>query len=241
MTAPTENAGLFATQGAPYAPFLHPGDVYQGVVTNIGQVQGKKFKPKGYTGPDELEVWPDGKPKMVAIVTVQTNLRDPEIPEDDGQRSIWIKGKSMNDTVRAAIKAAGASKVGIQIGGWFSMAFTHETPNDPGMNPTKHYMVEYRPPTPEALAANADPWSTQALVQDVQAARQAPQAVQPSNMINNAPQATTPAPTPQAVQQPVAASQGTSEPEMFPGFSQLPPDAQAKIKAMAAAQQGGQS
>jgi len=59
-------------------------------------------------------------------------------------------------------------------------------------------------------------------------------------MINNAPQVSTPAPTPQAVQQPVAASQGTSSAEPFPGFDALPPDAQAKIKAMVAAQQGGQ-
>ncbi len=141
---------LFQQQGAPYFPFKSTGDHVEGPVVNIGQVQSKKFKPPNATGPDELETWPDGKPKMTAIITVQTDMRDPEIEGDDGQRSVWIKGKSMTDATKAAVKRSGAARRGIEVGGWFSMTFTHETPNDWGGNPTKHYDVEYRPPLESA-------------------------------------------------------------------------------------------
>ncbi len=136
---------LFQQQGAPYFPFKATGDTVSGPVVNIGQVQSRKFNPKD-PGNGELETWPDGKPKMTAIITVQTDLRDPEIEGDDGQRSVWVKGKSMTDSVKAAVKRAGAARRGIEVGGWFSMTFTHETDNDWGGNPTKHYDVEYRLP-----------------------------------------------------------------------------------------------
>ncbi len=141
---------LFASEGAPYANFPSPGTNYQGTVTRVGQVQARKFVPPNQRAAGkqgELEFWPDMRPKMVAIITLQTDLRDPSIPGDNGERSVWIKGKSMTDYVKGAVRNAGAQREGIVPGGWFSITFTHTTePEFDGGSPTKHYQVEYRPP-----------------------------------------------------------------------------------------------
>lgn len=136
--------GLFGSTSSPYFPFKSPGDHVEGEVIGIGQVQSRTFNPKGQ---GDLEFWPDGKPKMTAIITVATDMRDPSIEADDGSRSIWVKGKSMTDAVKAAVRAAGAAREGIVVGGHFSMTFTHETANDWGGNPTKHYEVVYKRPS----------------------------------------------------------------------------------------------
>lgn len=142
-------SGLFGSEGAPYANFPSPGTNYQGIVTRIGQQQGREFVPPSQRANGKqgaLQFWPDGRPKMVAIITVQTDLRDPSIPGDNGERSIWIDGKSKTDSVKAAVRSAGAQREGILPGGWFSMTFTHTTPAEfEGGSPQKHYDVEYRP------------------------------------------------------------------------------------------------
>lgn len=210
-------SSLFAQQGSPYADFKVPGSHYEGQITSLGQIQARKFKMENgkASGTGELEFWPDQKPKMVAIVTVQTTMRDPEIEGDDGQRSLWIKGKSMTDTVRGAIRSAGASKRGLEVGGYFSMTFTHETPNDWGGSPTKHYEVKYTPP-----------------------------AESPQDNINIVGGASTQGFTSQVAQQP-AAAQATPAQVSVPGagmmdVSNLPPEARAALQAMLAAQSGGQ-
>lgn len=157
--------GLFAKESSPYAPFKTVGTEYSGTVLRTGRVQQREFVPEhrrqaGVQG--DLEWWDDAKtqPKWVAIITIQTDLRDPEIPGDDGQRSIWVSGKQMTDAAKKAVKDAGATKTGIVPGGYFSMKFTHTTPNDWTDTPTKHYEATYRPPvTPGAFADAGDPWA----------------------------------------------------------------------------------
>lgn len=214
---------LFQQQGAPYADFRAQGTHYEGPIIRTGQVQSRKFVPPhqraaGKQG--ELEFWPDGKPKMTAIITIQTTLRDPSIEGDDGQRSLWIKGKSMTDSVKDAIKRAGAARRGMEVGGWLSMTFTHETePEFDGGSPTKHYKVEYMPPEES-----------------------------PQDNINIVGQANTSTQVAQPVQQPVAAGNGGSgtyaQPQAAPAqttmdLSALSPEARAAVEAMLA-QQGAQ-
>jgi hypothetical protein len=142
---------LFGTQGAPYGNFKSPGTNYQGTIVRLSQVQSRKFVPEhlrkqGKQG--ELEFWPDMKPKMTAIVTIQTTLRDPSVQGDDGQRSVWIKGKHMTDAVKEGIRNGGAARRGLEVGGWFSMTYTHSDPEPEfeGGTPAKNYEVEYRTP-----------------------------------------------------------------------------------------------
>ena len=260
---------LFQSQGAPYGNFKTPGVNYQGTIVAVGQVQSRKFNPKpGEQG--ELEFWPDGKPKMTAIITIQTNLRDQTIEGDDGQRSIWVKGKSMTDSVKAALRKSGAARRGMEVGGWFSMTFTHETPNDWGGNPTKHYDVEYVLPenNPQRHQAVSDPWANVEPPSDFLVPPNAPvyggpqQAPQPyAQQVpqgqpfgypqQQAPQPyAQPAPPPYqapAPQVPAAAPQPPAAAPAAPagspaGFdtSGLSEEAKAAVQAMLAAQAGGQ-
>lgn len=220
---------LFAKQGAPYANFKGQGTHYEGTIVRLGQIQSRKYVPEklrkqGVQG--ELEHWPDGKPKMTAIITIQTDQRDPEIQGDDGQRSLWIKGKSMTNAVQEAIAAAGASRRGVEVGGYFSMTFTHTTPPEfEDASPTKHYAVEYVLPENNSKRVDADPWAAASPPEGFIVAPGTPVAEEPS----------------QAPQQAPVAGNGPSSVDLS-GFdvSNMTPAAREALKAMIAAQSGGQ-
>lgn len=98
--------------------------------------------------------WPDGKPKMQVVVTLQTELD--EEPGDDGQRRVYLKGSkptSSMGAVKAAIKAAGAS--GIEVGGKLQIAYTGDgEPTKRGWNAPKQYAAKYEAPAPVQAAVD---------------------------------------------------------------------------------------
>lgn len=98
--------------------------------------------------------WPDGKPKMQVIVTLQTDL-DEEVG-DDGQRRVYLKGSKPTSSlgaVKAAIKAAGAS--GIEVGGKLQIAYTGDgEPTKKGWNAPKQYAAKYEAPAPVQAAVD---------------------------------------------------------------------------------------
>lgn len=89
------------------------------------------------------ETWKDGSPKMQVVVRLSTTLRDPEKPDDDGERTLYIKGRELTNTIRAAVRASGAN--GIHTGGVLTVAYVADGPADPGMNPPKLYQAQYQP------------------------------------------------------------------------------------------------
>ncbi|MEU4332354.1 hypothetical protein [Nonomuraea dietziae] len=94
--------------------------------------------------------WDDGRPRMQLVVTVQTNLRDPEMPDDDGQRKFYVRAK-LQDAVRQAVRAAKAR--GLEIGGTLSITYAADGEQTRrGFNPPKIYTATYQPPA--AVAAN---------------------------------------------------------------------------------------
>jgi hypothetical protein len=90
------------------------------------------------------ETWPDGSPKMQVLVQMSTTLRDPAKPEDDGTRTLYIKGKELTNAVRAGIQASGAN--GLHTGGVLTVAYIADGQAQPGMNPPKLYVAQYQPP-----------------------------------------------------------------------------------------------
>jgi hypothetical protein len=264
---------LFQSNSSPYGNFKSPGTNYQGTIMTTGQVHSRKFVPPNQRAAGkqgDLEYWPDGRPKMTAIITVQTNLRDPEVEGDDGQRSLWIKGKSMTNAVKGAIRAAGASKRGLEVGGWFSMTFTHETePEFEGGSPTKHYEVQYIVPENNphrAQAQKGDPWANVQPPDDFLVAPGTP-VVQPPSAAPQRPSDpwATPAPQPQfggpqggaqgvpapayaqvqppqvaQVVQPQAPAPAAPNPLAGLDVNSMSPEARAALEAMLAQQQGGQ-
>lgn len=63
-----------------------PGDSVTGVIEKIETTQVNDFQTK------QPAFWNDGRPKEQIHVIIQTQLRDPSVEEDDGRRSLWVKG-----------------------------------------------------------------------------------------------------------------------------------------------------
>lgn len=249
------NEALFGSgSGAPGFKFASPGDTISGYITHLDAIQDRDFKTK------ELKFWPSGDKLLIGLVTVQTDLRDPTIPEDDGQRTAWIRGRYATEAVRDAIKKAGKRKM--EEGGRFMLRFSGLGAAEKGLNPPKLFEARYAPPTPEGMAvyqaaqarnqtrvaaqaANDDPWAnvdpdpgflpTPAPAQAAPAASADPWG------------APAPASTPQAAQQARAAGNGASSnagagaPQQeiitLPGGQQvdlatLPPEAAALMRKM---------
>lgn len=78
-----------------------PGDTVTGVIEKIETTQVNDFQTK------QPAFWNDGRPKEQIHVIIQTQLRDPSVEEDDGRRSLWVKGwgiqlKAFRDACRQA-------------------------------------------------------------------------------------------------------------------------------------------
>ncbi len=82
---------------------------------------------------------------MSVSVDVQTNLRDPNLDDDDGTRRIYIEGQRMKAAVREACAAAGAPQ-GVEVGGELHVMFTGFGTAEAGLNPPKEYQARYTPP-----------------------------------------------------------------------------------------------
>jgi hypothetical protein len=249
---------LFGQQGAPYANFPAPGTRHEGTIVRLSQVQSRKFVPPNLRAAGkqgELEFWPDQRPKMTAIVTIQTTLRDPNIQGDDGQRSLWIKGKNMETAVKAGIRNAGASRRGLEVGGYFGMTFTHTTPPEfEGGSPAKHYEADYLVPEQNPHRADGDPWANAAPPEGfIVNPATTPVAPDPASVPRGGPAyVATPTNDPRAQQasateQPAQASAAApvaAAPSADPlaGFDldKMTPAAVAALQAMLAQQAGGQ-
>lgn len=79
-----------------------PGDTVTGVIEKIETTQVKDFQTK------QPAFWNDGRPKEQIHVIIQTQLRDPSVEEDDGRRSLWVKGWGIQlKAFREACRQAG--------------------------------------------------------------------------------------------------------------------------------------
>jgi hypothetical protein len=136
------------------------------------------------------DFWPDGNPKMSAVVKVTVNGEE---------RSIWAaKPSAMFAAIASAQQTAGQQ---ITPGGTLVVTYTHDKPNEnPRLNAAKQYSVVYTPP-------NAFGTEAQEIPADVQQARPA-QAATP---------AATGGPSPEQVAALKAA--GVDPATVFPGYT----------------------
>lgn len=125
--------------GSPALKFDTVGTSYTGtVVAEPTASQQTDFRTK------VPETWPDGSPKMQVLVQLSTSLRDPQKPEDDGTRTLYIKGRELTNAVRAAVRATGAN--GIHTGGTLTVTYVGEGQAQQGLNPPKLFTAQYQPP-----------------------------------------------------------------------------------------------
>lgn len=170
--------------------FKTPGETHTGVITEISdRMPVTKY---GTTDPD---YWPDGSPKQQVVITLATDERDPEDPNDTGERSLWVTESRKAGTILAAIiQATRQANAKLEIGGTLSVSFTGHDPNSKNpAQPRKLYAATYQPP-----AAGGGMFEQQPAQPEPQAAPTASQPTAPQA----APQQQVPQTAPVVNQQP---------------------------------------
>lgn len=140
MTQPQDPNAILMGSGSPGLKFETVGTSYTGtVVAEPTASQQTDFKTK------LPETWPDGSPKMQVLVQLSTGLRDPQKPDDDGTRTLYIKGKELTAAIRNAVKASGAN--GIHAGGILTVQYVADgQAANANMSAPKLYAATYQPP-----------------------------------------------------------------------------------------------
>ena len=127
-------------------PFDAVGDSVSGRIISITEENQTDMD----TG--EVATWDNGQPKRMLHIELQTDLRDPDRPEDDGKRSVYLRGSrkkesqsSMAAVLSAVVDATRSTK--IAVGASLTLTFTGEgVPTRRGWNPPKFYSASYVPP-----------------------------------------------------------------------------------------------
>lgn len=125
--------------GAPAAKFEQIGATVTGTVAAEPTArQQTEFRTNA------LEFWPDNTPKMQVLVELMTAERDPAKHDDDGTRTLYIKGKELTKAIRDAVRQGGAD--GIHTGGQLVVQYVADGPKENGLNAPKLYAARYTPP-----------------------------------------------------------------------------------------------
>lgn len=136
MTATQDVNSLVMGSGGRSATFKVHGDQTWGVIVHSELRQQTDFD----TG--ELMFWQDGKPRMQAVFTLQTDEITDD--EDDGMRKVYAKGQMLR-AIQAAVLKAGAK--GVADGGTLLVRYTGDAePKRKGMSGEKQYFAKYQPP-----------------------------------------------------------------------------------------------
>ena len=123
------------------------GDTVTGVITDMKKRQQTDFQ----TGAPAF--WNNGEPKMMLMVTLQTDIQENE--DDEGLRNVYLRGGNFTAlkgkgtaslvAVKDAVKRSGKP---IEVGGSLTLQFSGEGPAPAkGMNPAKLYVASYTPPS----------------------------------------------------------------------------------------------
>jgi hypothetical protein len=106
------------------------------------------------------------QPRNQLVVYLDLGVIHPsaeEFPDHDGVWALYVKGKSLTEAVRSAVRGSG--RKGLEIGGRLSVTLTGEgKAQNKAYNPPKLYIASYVPP---ADAASSDYLGTE---QDARAA-----------------------------------------------------------------------
>ena len=183
--------------------FDHIGASVTGQVTGMEEVQQTDMQS------GEPAFWSNGQPKLMYRVDLATQLS--EGPDDDGKRSIYLKGSRKRDSgsslaaVLEAVRSATGSTT-IAVGGTLTLTYSGDgEQTHRGYNPPKLYTAQYVAPSME-----------------LDAAQPAPQPVQQA-----------PAPQPQYAPQPAPAPQPAASAPAAPApAQQLTPEMVAAMQAM---------
>jgi hypothetical protein len=145
----------FFSDAVPSCSFAgDPPIVWEGRILTLEKKQATTFDPDT-PGGGEPRFWPDGNPMMFGWITLKTNVRNPEVEDDDGIRVLVLDSKNKREAVQKAVKATGTK---IKVGGWVRVEFYGRDPNGKNKdNLPKLYRAEYKPPTGDDFLDEATP------------------------------------------------------------------------------------
>lgn len=133
--------------GATTAKFPVIGTEYTGIVRTKRAEQ-----QRDYDDPSVLLVWKDGNPRMQVVVELECEPAGytfdkaggkVDLPDDDGMRSLYVKGQ-LQTVIRDAVRKAGAPV--LEIGGRLTVAYVADGKQDnPRYNPPKIFSAVYYP------------------------------------------------------------------------------------------------
>ncbi|MFI6477385.1 hypothetical protein ACIBH1_05595 [Nonomuraea sp. NPDC050663] len=130
--------------GTTSAKFPAYGASVTGTICRQPEVQQQRDYTTG-----EPKFWKDGSPMQQLQVVLATDERDPEIPTDNGERAIYVKG-AMKKAMQDAVRKSGAN--GLEIGGRVTVTYTSDGEAVGKGKAPKLYAVTYAPP--QATSAN---------------------------------------------------------------------------------------
>lgn len=122
-----------------------------------------------------------GQPKMQLMVVIKTSERDPLDPNDDGERSVWIKAwGNQRKAFNAAIQAAGVKKISEALapGNRLKITYVGETRQTNGKNNWTEKTYEYAI-TLQQVAAVDNAFAPQQAAPQTAPQTPAPTATQP--------------------------------------------------------------
>jgi hypothetical protein len=171
--------------------FFGGGSAYFGFPTLGTSITGtiaEEPETRQQTDPStgDLKTFKNGDPMTVLVVTLQTDLRDPQVMDDDGKRSVWLSSKGQKQAVGKALRDAKSK--GLDVGGTLSMAYTADgEKSNPAFSAPKIFSAHYVPPANVsesyfAAETNAAPVAQAPVAAPVAAVAPAPVAAAPVNL-----------------------------------------------------------
>lgn len=168
--------------------FETPGDSVTGKITVIEEQQQTDMDS------GQPAFWENGQPKMMVRVELQTELRNPVDPGDDGKRSVYLKGSKKPESkssMAAAIEAVKSSTGArtLQVGGTFTLTYSGDgVASRRGYNAPKQYEATYQAPTVDLMGDQPAPQQQAATAPGQPQGAPAAQGQQPTTQPQQQPQ-----------------------------------------------------
>ena len=127
---------------------------WEGVVEDVTRNPAYAYDPSKPNNRGPQKFWDDGNPVMNLWVTLQTDVRDPQIQGDTGRRVLVLDSKNKLEAVQQAVRDSGASfakggRLGIE---WYGNDPNGKNPD----NPPKLYRAYYQGPTFDSALAQGN-------------------------------------------------------------------------------------
>ena len=132
-----------------------PGTRVTGIIENVTANQVRDFQTK------QPAFWNDGSPRLQVLVTIDTGIIDPNVEDDDGRRTVYIKGWGVQRRAwLQALHNAGLKKADeVKPGDRFTATFTGYGPKGNLPQPPKlfEYVIEHQSPADLAMGQPQQP------------------------------------------------------------------------------------